>query len=71
MTPTEKVALDKRLLRFSPTAIQRIAKRQLPIVRKAEMQRLADRRKPKTEETDLNSLFEQFINEPETSRKKV
>ncbi len=70
MTPTEKVALDKRLLRFSPTAIQRIAKRQLPIVRKAEMQRLADRRKPKTEETDLNSLFEQFINEPETSRKK-
>jgi len=70
MSPAEKIALDKRMTRISPTAISRIATRQLPIVRKAEMQRLADRRKAKTEETDLNTLFEQFVNEPQTNRKK-
>jgi hypothetical protein len=70
MSPSEKMALDKRMARISPAVISRIATRQLPIVRKAEMQRLADRRKPKTEEFDLNDLFEQFINEPEAPRKK-
>jgi hypothetical protein len=71
MTPSEKIALDKRLLRVSPTAISRIATRQLPIVRRAELQRLSDLRKPKTEEININTLFsEQFVNEPEAPRKK-
>jgi len=70
MTPAEKVALDKRLVRIPPAVISRIATRQLPVVRKAEMQRLADRRSPKTEELDFNELFEQFVNEPDTKRKK-
>jgi hypothetical protein len=70
MTPAEKIAIDKRLSKISPTAISRIATRQLPIVRKAELQRLSDLRNPKTEEIDLNTLFEQFVNEPETPRRK-
>jgi hypothetical protein len=70
MSPAEKIALDKRLLRIPPAAIQRIARKQLPIVRKAEIKRLSDRGKAKTESLDLNTLFEQFINEPEAPRKK-
>jgi hypothetical protein len=70
MSPAEKIALDKRLLRISPAAINRIATKQLPIVRKAEIQRLSDLHKVKNEETDLNTLFEQFINEPQEARKK-
>jgi nicotinic acid mononucleotide adenylyltransferase len=70
MTPSEKIALDKRLMRISPAAINRIAVKQLPMVRKAEIQRLSDLHKVKNEEKDLNTLFEQFVNEPQEARKK-
>jgi hypothetical protein len=70
MTPVEKIALDRRLSKISPTAISRIATRQLPIVRKAELQRLSDLHKVKNEQIDLNTLFEQFVNEPGTPRRK-
>jgi hypothetical protein len=70
MTPPEKIALDRRLAKISPVVISRIATRQLPLVRKAELKRLSDMRKVKNEETDLNTLFEQFVNEPETPRRK-
>jgi hypothetical protein len=58
------------MLRSRLAVISRIATRQLPVVRKAELKRLSDMRKVKTEETDLNTLFEQFVNEPETPRRK-
>lgn len=61
MTPAEKVALDKRFSRISSVIIDRIATRQLPGVRRAEMERLAAMRSPKTEETDLNDMFENLI----------
>jgi nicotinic acid mononucleotide adenylyltransferase len=70
MSPAEKIALDKRLLRVSPAVIQRIARRQLPVVRKAEVQRLSDMNKAKTEDFNLNMMFEQFVNEPDAPRRK-
>lgn len=73
MSPAEKIALDKRLMRIPKSVLQRIAVKQLPIVRKAEIQRLSDFRKgsvEKNENYELNSLFEQFINEPKEGRKK-
>ncbi len=68
MKPAEKIELDKRLMRIPKVTIDRIAKRQLPIVRKAEIQRLSDRRNPTTEETDLNMIFEQFLDEAKKFR---
>lgn len=60
MSPAEKIALDKRLQRISPTAIDRIAKKQLPLVRKAEMDRLRRVNSgPKTE--SLDEMFETFL----------
>ena len=63
MTPAEKIQLDKRLLKIPHSAIQRIAVKQLPLVRKAEVQRLSDLHKSddqkKNESLDLNSLFEE------------
>lgn len=67
MSPSEKMQIDKRLERVSPSVIDRIATRQLPGVRRAEQERLA-RRSMKKESvsaaelmeitSDLNSLFE-------------
>jgi phosphopantetheine adenylyltransferase len=72
MSAPEKIALDKRLARVPVSAIARIARKELPKVRQAEMQRLADLNKSKKEsfDGDINSLFEQFVNEPSTPRKK-
>lgn len=68
MTPTEKMAIDKRLERVSPAVIDRIATRQLPAVRKAEMERMAKRSSKKESvdnvaelieaTSDINRLFE-------------
>jgi nicotinic acid mononucleotide adenylyltransferase len=60
MSNSEKIALDKRLLRMPKSIIARIATKQLPIVRKAEIQRLADLHKPDVRE-DLNERFESFL----------
>jgi nicotinic acid mononucleotide adenylyltransferase len=62
LTSSEKVALDKRLLRIPDAVISRMATRHLPKVRQAEMDRLASIRAPKTEEV-INELFDDLINE--------
>lgn len=59
MSDAEKIALDKRLARVPQVVIARIARRELPKVRRAEVERLA--RAVKSE--DLNSAFENFITE--------
>jgi hypothetical protein len=77
MSPTEKIQLDKRLMRVPDSTINRIATRQLPAVRKAEMERLAALRASKDDEknesldskfnnflsNDLNEAFESFLAE--------
>ena len=42
MSAGEKAVVDKKLSRISPAVINRMAQRQLPVVRKAEVQRLAN-----------------------------
>ena len=68
MSPSEKVQLDKRLHRIPDATISRIATRQLPQVRRAEMDRLARMRGgSKTESIDFaftNFLFERRICPP-------
>lgn len=63
MSPTEKIALDKRLARVPQSVLNRIATRQLPKVKRAESERLARVLSPKKE--DLDSDFETFIVERE------
>lgn len=66
MTPSEKIQLDRRVNRIPDTVITRIATRQLPQVRKAEMDRLVRVRNAAsgaTKTEDLNSRFENFISE--------
>jgi nicotinic acid mononucleotide adenylyltransferase len=63
MSPTEKIALDKRLARVPQTVLNRIATRQLPAVKRAETERLAKALSPKTE--DLNLAFENYMFEKE------
>jgi len=65
MSPTEKIALDKRLARVSKAVLNRIAKRELPKVRKAEAERLASVLKSKIKKEDLNTVFESFMIEKE------
>lgn len=62
LSPAEKVQVDKRLLRIPDAAIKRIAVRQLPQVRKAELERLSRMRGgAKNEELDI--MFEMFLQE--------
>ena len=65
ISASQKIQVDKRLSRVSPTVINRIAQRQLPKVRQAETQRMA--RLNQSYETigelieavsDIDSLFE-------------
>lgn len=64
MTPAEKIQLDKRVLRIPDSAISRIATRQLPTVRKGEMERLARvRGSGSTANESLDEQFERLINE--------
>ena len=58
MSPPEKIALDKRLDRISPAAIDRIARKQLPGVRSAERERLRNVLNPKSSK---NEEFEMFL----------
>jgi hypothetical protein len=59
LTPAEKINIDKRLSRVPQTAINRIATRQLPAVRQAEVKRLAHL--TQQEDFDLNEAFEMFF----------
>lgn len=61
MSPSEKIALDARLSKVSKSAINRIARRELPKVRQAEMERFRKR----SMREDLNTLFEAYISEKE------
>jgi len=63
MSPAEKIALDKRLMRVPKKVIDRIAKRLLPKVRQAEKERLSSVLSPKdtTELYDINNVFEVFM----------
>jgi hypothetical protein len=59
MSPAEKLALDQRLTRIPQSVINRIATKQIPIVRKAEAERFAAMSRPKTESVD--DQFEMFL----------
>lgn len=56
MSPAEKIALDKRVNKISPVAINRIAARQLPQIRQDELKRLSSAGQQKTE--SINERFE-------------
>lgn len=63
MSPAEKIALDARLAKISPSTLDRIAKKLLPKVRQAERDRLSNVLNP----TDTkNENFEAFIGDLET-----
>lgn len=59
MSPAEKLELDKRLARIPDTVINRIAMKQIPILRKAENERIASLNAPKNESVD--DKFEMFL----------
>ena len=61
MSPSEKIALDKRLAKVPQAVINRVAKRLLPQVRKAEMERLQAVINPKTNESNVNETFELYM----------
>lgn len=56
MSPSEKIALDKRLSRIPQSTIDRIARKQFPAVKKAEMDRLNRELNPSSK----NEAFEEF-----------
>ena len=60
MSPPEKIALDKRLARISPAAIERIAKKQLPGVRTAEKERLRNVLNPTSKNEEFEMFFEDY-----------
>ena len=57
LSPSEKVTIDKLVAKKS-AIIKRMAKKLLPQIRKAEMERLKQARGSKNEEFDLNEAFE-------------
>lgn len=61
MSTAEKIALDKRLQRVKPEVINRMAKKVLPAVKKAENERMMLIKKGKNE--SLDDAFENFISE--------
>ena len=63
LSPSQKIQLDKRLHRIPDTVISRIATRQLPGVRKAEMERLARIRGGGRKTESIDSAFEDFLME--------
>lgn len=60
MSPSEKIQLDTRLNRIPDSVIKRLATRQMPIVRRAEMERLASVLSRKKNES-LDEKFEAFL----------
>lgn len=62
MSASEKIALDKRMARIPQSMIARIARKELPKVKRAEMQKFSN-----TKKEDLNSEFENFMIEKEDS----
>ena len=60
MSPPEKIALDKRLAKISPAAIERIARKQLPGVRSAEKERLRNVLNPTSKNEEFEMFFEDY-----------
>ena len=64
MSPAEKMQLDRRLLRIPDSVITRIATRQLPLVRRAEIERLARvRNAGVAKKESFDSLFEKYMDD--------
>lgn len=70
MSPSEKMQIDKKLARISPALINRIAQRQLPVVRKAETERMSKLNSSYEnvgelieDLNDINKLFESKFND--------
>lgn len=61
MSPSEKIAVDRRVNKVNPSTLQRIARKMLPQVRRAEMDRLASLGQNKNE--DLEASFQNYITE--------
>lgn len=75
LSPSEKVTIDKLVAKKS-AVIQRMAKKLLPKIRKAEMERLKQARGSKNEEFDINEAFDMAImiekkNEDDEAPKKT
>jgi nicotinic acid mononucleotide adenylyltransferase len=62
LSPSEKVQVDKRLLRVPASVISRIATRQIPKVRQAEMERLSSLSSGAKKES-IDNEFESFLSE--------
>lgn len=60
LEPPQKIQVDKRLQRISKTAIQTLAKKQLPVVRRKEIERI---NKMRSANESLDDIFEQFLME--------
>lgn len=60
LEPAQKIQVDRRLAKISKAKIQSIAKKQLPLVRSKEMERI---KKMRTKNEDINDLFEAFLEE--------
>lgn len=61
LSPMEKTTLDKRLMAIPQATIDRIARKMIPVVRKAENERMARRGKHKY--TSTNEQFEAFVDD--------
>ena len=61
LSPSEKIQIDKRVMRLPDAMINRMATRQLPIVRKAEMERLSKVTQQKKKNESLNDAFENYL----------
>jgi len=73
LSPSEKVTIDKLVAKKS-AVIQRMAKKLLPKIRKAEMERLKQARSSKNEEFDINEAFDMVFekkNEDDEAPKKT
>lgn len=71
MSPAEKLALDQRLTRIPQAVINRIATKQIPVVRKAEAERFAAMSRPKNESVDdqFDMFLENFMLESDNLNK--
>jgi nicotinic acid mononucleotide adenylyltransferase len=69
ITPSEKIQIDKKILRVPDAVVNRIVTRQLPKVRRAEMERLAAARATGPKNESLDEAFESFFLETEDKTK--
>lgn len=61
MTPAEKISLDKRMAKIPKTAIERIAKRQLPLVKRAEIERISQMRSGKKKNENYDEVWNSLM----------